>query len=409
MRTASTARRVACVLFVLTLSGVVRAADGRADRAADGPVDGPVVTDEIALRDEAAPPDEAESPEEAKSPEDSPPPFELLGETVTPGRQLRLTLRMGESFAGAPTKVPVTITHGTEPGPVVCLVAGIHGDELNGVEIVRRTVAATSARGLKGTLIGIPIANLYGLQRGSRYLPDRRDLNRYFPGTRKGSAASRIADVLFRRIVRHCDLLIDFHTGSLRRTNLSQLRADLANAAVVDLAVRFGNMPVINNVGRPGTLRRAATDIGIAAVTYEAGEPVRFNEEEIRRGVKKVLRILDHLDRPTPADRETGLFWKTRWVRVDEGGIFMSRVALGDEVDSGDLLGTVTNPINGDESEIRAPNTGKVIGMAFNQVVIPGFAAYHIGIGTDPVDTVDLEPATALENGDAPPEDDDAS
>ncbi len=335
-------------------------------------------------------------------------PFALLGESVAPGHRLSLTLRMGESFAGAPISVPVTITHGRKPGPVVCLVAGIHGDELNGVEIVRRTVAATSARTLKGTLVGIPIANLHGLQRGSRYLPDRRDLNRHFPGSQTGSAASRIADVLFRRIVRSCDLLIDFHTGSLRRTNLSQLRADLANASVFDLAIRFGGMPVLNNPGRPGTLRRATTDIGIAAVTYEAGEPMRFDEAEIERGVQTVAHLLSQIDRATPADEARGLFWSTRWVRVDQGGIFMSRVALGDTVGSGHVLGVVTNPISGEESAVVAPGPGTVLGMALNQVVIPGFAAYHLGNAAAPARPEGAARAAAESSG-APPEDDDAS
>ncbi len=343
---------------------------------------------------------------------DGPPAFSLLGETIPSGRRLRLTLRMGESFAGAPISVPVTITHGTRPGPTVCLVAGVHGDELNGVEIVRRTVAATPARGLRGTLIGIPIANLHGLQRGSRYLPDRRDLNRYFPGSRTGSAASRIADVLFRRIVQNCDLLVDFHTGSLRRTNLSQLRADLMNPAVADLAVRFGDMPIVYNQGRVGTLRRSATDVGIASVTYEAGEPMRFDEVEIDRGVERTRELLRTIHRATPADEATGLFWSTRWVRVDQGGILMSRVELGDEVDPGDVLGTVTNPIDGEEYEVVAPSAGRLIGMAVNQVVIPGFAAYHLGLPGDR-QTAELRRASQPPGedgaGDRPPEDDDAS
>ena len=305
--------------------------------------------------------------------------------------------------------IPVTITHGTLPGPAVCLVAGIHGDELNGVEIVRRTVAATSLRKLKGTLIGLPIANLHGLQRGSRYLPDRRDLNRYFPGSRTGSAASRIADVIFRRIVRHCDVLVDFHTGSNRRTNLPQLRADLGNPAVVDLAVRFGDMPVVHNEGRPGTLRRAATDAGIAAVTYEAGEPLRFDEADITQGTRKARRLLSGIDRSTSADPRTGLFWSSRWIRVDAGGIFMSRVVLGDEVNEGDVLGVVTNPLTDDEAEVRSPSEGQVIGIALNQVVIPGFAAYHLGIWDEILEPTAEEADDPVGAEGPPPEDDDAS
>lgn len=339
----------------------------------------------------------------AATPSPAAPVFEILGEKVRAGRRLNLTLRMGESFAGAPMKIPVSVTHGTRPGPVTCLVAGIHGDELNGVEIVRRTVASTSPRKLRGVLVGVPIANLHGLQRGSRYLPDRRDLNRFFPGRRTGSAASRIADVLFRRIVRKCDLVLDFHTGSLRRTNLSQLRADLSDAGVVDLARRLGRMPVVNNAGRTGTLRRAATDIGIAAVTYEAGEPLRFDDDEIQRGVERAKKLLRELHLPTPAGDDPSFFGRTRWVRVDQGGILMSRVELGDTVDPGDVLGTVTNPLNDEQTDVRAPLRGTLIGMAVNQVVIPGFAAYHLGI------TSAAAEAGPPETPDGAPEDDDAS
>lgn len=342
------------------------------------------------------------APAEA-APPTAPRTFELLGEKIQPGRRLNMALQMGESFAGAPMTIPVSVTHGEEPGPAICLVAGIHGDELNGVEIVRRTVATTSPTKLKGVLIGVPIANLHGLQRGSRYLPDRRDLNRYFPGRRGGSAASRIADVLFRRIVNHCDVLVDFHTGSLRRTNLSQLRADLTNPAVVDLARRLGDMPVIHNTGRPGTLRRATTDIGVAAVTYEAGEPLRFDDREIDEGVERTRRLIETIDRPTRATDDPGFFLRTRWVRVDQGGILLSQVSLGSSVSPGDVLGTVTNPLNDEQSPVTARRHGRVIGMAVNQVVIPGFAAYHLGLTDDVSDDEPPEPE------DSAPEDDDAS
>ena len=175
------------------------------------------------------------------------------------------------------------VVAGAQAGPVVCLTGGIHGDELNGVEVVRRSLAqARSPRELRGTLIGVPIVNLAAFRRGSRYLPDRRDLNRFFPGNARGSSAARLARSLFD-VLRHCDALVDVHSGSFHRTNLPQVRGDLRKPEVLRLAKAFGSEIAVHNEGRPGTLRRAATEAGIPAIAYEAGEPMRFQEDAIDR------------------------------------------------------------------------------------------------------------------------------
>jgi predicted deacylase len=260
------------------------------------------------------------------------------------------------------------VARGVAPGPTLCLTGGVHGDELNGIEIVRRSLEEANPAELAGTLIGVPIVNVHGFRRGSRYLPDRRDLNRFFPGSRRGSSAGRIAFTLFENVIRRCDALVDMHSGSFWRTNLARL------------ARGFGSPIVLHHAGRSGTLRRAAVEAGIPAVTYEAGEPMRFQREEIERGVEGVrslARALGMLATP-PARVEPEVLVRSRWVRVDDGGILTSEVRLGDRVEVGELLGRVIDPIDGQRAEVRSPQAGLVIGMAQDQLVIPGFAAYHL-------------------------------
>lgn len=319
---------------------------------------------------------------------------ELLGRSVAPGAKRRLFLRASESFAGTSVEIPVLVTRGLTPGPTVCLTAGVHGDELNGIEIVRKVFEKIEAAELSGMLLGVPVANLHGFRRSSRYLPDRRDLNRFFPGHPAGSSASRIASALFQGVIRHCDRLVDFHTGSFHRTNLPQLRADLRSAAILQMAQAFGAGLIVHSEGQPGTLRRSAVDEGIPAVTYEAGEPMRFQAGEIERGYEGVVGMLGNLRMYGQGKRERSqVFYRTRWVRVNDGGIFLTDRRLGAEVESGEQLGTVTDPVSNERSLVVAPVSGRIIGMALSQVVIPGFAAFHIGLeGGDPELTETLPP-----------------
>jgi predicted deacylase len=262
----------------------------------------------------------------------------------------------------------------------------VHGDELNGIEMIRRVMQDLDPARVKGAVIGVPIVNLQGFRRGSRYLPDRRDLNRYFPGNSSGSAASRIAWSLFENIVRHCDGLVDIHTGSLNRTNLPQLRADLRNAKVREFANGFGGIVVLHSPGATGTLRRAATDMGIPAVTLEAGEPGRLQSAQVREGTAGIVRLLDALkivNRVNLLSEPRPVYYRSTWVRADSGGILFSLVRLGQLVGAGDILGTVTDPISNEQNLIYSPVRGRVIGMALNQMVMPGFATFNLGIEAD--------------------------
>ncbi len=318
-------------------------------------------------------------------------PLELLGKSVAPGEKRRLSLAATESFAGGSVPIGVSVARGVAPGPTLCLMGGVHGDELNGIEVVRRSLEEANPDELAGTLIGAPIVNVHGFRRGSRYLPDRRDLNRYFPGSRRGSSAARIAYALFENVIRRCDALVDMHSGSFWRTNLAQVRGDVNDPEVLRLLRGFGSPIVLHHAGRAGTLRRAAVEVGIPAVTYEAGEPMRFQRDEIERGVagvRSLERALGMLATPASAADADGaalppepeVLVRSRWVRVDDGGILTSEVRLGDRVPEGALLGRVIDPIDGHRVEVRSPLAGLVIGIAQDQLVIPGFAAYHLAM-----------------------------
>jgi predicted deacylase len=312
--------------------------------------------------------------------------IDLLGERVEPGNRRELALVTSQTFAGSFVSTPVVVARGTAAGPTLCLVAGIHGDELNGIEIVRRVLEAIDPRELRGTLIGVPIANVHGFRRSSRYLPDRRDLNRFFPGKGRGSAASRIAYRLFESVFRSCEWLVDFHTGSFHRINLPQVRADLRNEEIRRLALEFGADTVVHSLGSQGTLRRAASEAGIVAITYEAGEPMKLDEEEVTRGEQAVLALLQKTDLSGTQQlmrQPPRVFFRSRWIRSDDGGILFSQVELGDAVRPGEVLGTVTDPLTNERASIRSSFRGLVIGMAVNQVVIPGFAAFHVGLDSE--------------------------
>ncbi len=309
----------------------------------------------------------------------------LLGTEVAPGTRKRLSWSSGAAIEGFASPAPVIVLNGSGPGPVLCLTAAVHGDELNGIEVVRRVLDEIELEELNGAIIGVPIVNIQGFYRGTRYLPDRRDLNRHFPGNARGSAATRMAHSFFTEVIRHCSALIDLHTGSLNRTNLPQVRANLNIASVTRMTQAFGATVVLHSTGDKGSLRRAATEAGIPAVTFEMGEPMRVQPEQVEHGAKAIETLMYSLGM-TRTRRYWGepepVYYASKWVRVDHGGILFSDVALGERVSEGELLGVVTDPISNEQYRLYAPTSGRILGMALNQVVLPGFAAYRIGTET---------------------------
>ncbi|ENO15389.1 succinylglutamate desuccinylase [Marinobacter nanhaiticus D15-8W] len=309
-------------------------------------------------------------------------PLVILGAEVRPGTTTRLSWTPDTSMAGLNQPTPVLVINGAQPGPNLCLTGAVHGDELNGIEIIRRVMYDIQADELSGRIVGVPIVNVHGFQRGSRYLPDRRDLNRNFPGDPQGSLASRVAYSLFNDVIKHCDMLVDIHTGSLKRSNLPQLRADMHNTDVARLTEGFDKMAVVHSEGSPGMLRTVATEHGVVTVTMEAGESLRIQENQIEAGVNSLNSLLEKqgmLSRLFVWGKPEPVYYNSTWIRANHGGILVSDVELGQEVAAGEILGVVTDPITNAQHLIKAEQDGRVIGMAVDQVVMAGFAAYHIG------------------------------
>ncbi|MCH8498420.1 MAG: succinylglutamate desuccinylase/aspartoacylase family protein [Marinobacter sp.] len=332
-------------------------------------------------------------------------PLSLLGATLAPGGFMRIDWSPDVAIAGLNQPTPVLAVNGREPGPTLCLTAAIHGDELNGIEIVRRVVYDIDPEELSGRVIGVPIVNIQGFERGSRYLPDRRDLNRNFPGSPDGSLAARLAYSLFENIIRHCDMLVDIHTGSLNRTNLPQLRADLNIPAVAAFTRGFDNMTVIHSTGGAGMLRTAAVDAGIVAVTMEAGESLRIQQRSIADGVHSILALMENegmIARLMVMSKPRPVYAQSAWIRVSRGGILFSKVELGDEVLQGQLLGHVVDPITNDQHPVTSTRDGRIIGMAVDQVVMAGFAAYHIGFQPETNERPSQQPSAVIETFIAP-------
>lgn len=323
------------------------------------------------------------------------PDFTLLEKSVAPGHSRTLFWTPSSALDSLETPVPVLVVHGKNPGPVLCLTAAVHGDELNGIEIVRQIIQNLEADELNGTVIGVPIVNLDGFRRASRYVSDRRDLNRHFPGSRSGSLASRIAHSFFHSIVTSCHYLVDVHTGSFHRTNLPQLRANLKMPEILEFTKGFGGIVVVQEKGEFGTLRRAAQDRGIISVTLETGGPLHLEKDAVDWGVKGIENLLHSLEMQDTLRLWTTpqpVYYKTRWVRAQQGGLLFSTVELNDVVKKGQLMGRVTDPITNTSSDIIAPYNGRVVGMAFDQVVSPGFAAYHLGVEA-PAKELSAQPA----------------
>ena len=309
--------------------------------------------------------------------------LQLLGQVIPPGKFRALDWQVAATATELDSPNRVLVVNGKNPGPTLCLTAAIHGDEINGIEIVRRVLHNMEPEKLSGALIGVPIVNREGFLRSSRYLGDRRDLNRHFPGNPSGSAASRLAFALFHDVVSHCSYLVDLHTGSFHRINIPQLRADLARETVRTFTEGFGGITVLDNEGAPGTLRRAAMDAGIPTVTLEAGGPLHLNKAVVDYGTKAIENVMHSLGMhalmrfwltPKPT------YYQSTWIRSESSGILISTVSLGDTVSKYDVLGEVIDPISNRMMEIRAPFDGQILGMALDQFVSPGYAVYRIGI-----------------------------
>ena len=314
--------------------------------------------------------------------------LQLLGRTIEPGTSQRFAFVPDRTFEASYLNMPVFVARGVAPGPTLCIAAGVHGDELNGVEIARRAFSGIDAGTLRGTVIALPAINAEGVRTGNRYLSDRRDLNRAFPGSEGGSVARLIAYRVFSEVLVHCDALVDLHTASDKRSNLPQIRADISDPEIRELAIHFGTGIVIAGKGPEGSLRREAAKAGIPSIIYEAGAPHRFQEHEIARGVtgiESVVAYFDMADRPEQEIPESRVYERSQWVRVSrrEGGFFFPEAALGDTVKKGEALGRIIDPLTDETHTVVSSVPGEIIGMAFSRPVLPGYALYHVAWHTD--------------------------
>ena len=262
-------------------------------------------------------------------------PLLIAGKAISPASRITLELSLPQLYTHTPMTMPVHVIRGHREGPRLFVSAAIHGDELNGVEVIRRLINHSSLKRLKGTLIAIPIVNVYGVIQHSRYLPDRRDLNRSFPGSERGSMASGLANLFMNEIVANCSHGIDLHTGAIHRDNLPQIRANLSDEETLRLAHAFGVPVLLDSNLRDGSLREAAAEHGIPMLLYEAGEGLRFDEVGIRaglRGVFNVMRALDMLPKVRirkSSMRQPYVAHSSAWLRAPESGILRTLVSLG--------------------------------------------------------------------------------
>ena len=315
--------------------------------------------------------------------------LEIDGCRVPRGCRRQLQLKVSELYDASPLCLPLCVVRGRRSGPTLFVTAALHGDELVGVEIIRRLVERVDEATLRGTVLLVPIANMFGILHRSRYLPDRRDLNRSFPGDPDGSAASRVAHVIHREIVQRADVGIDLHSAAAYRTHAPHIRAELADRKLRELAEAFGSEYLVDAQPPRHSIRDAASRVGVPVMVYEAGEVLRIEEDCVRIGLRGCLQVMRHLDMITPESTSLAavppadatrprILSKSLWVRSPCGGILESRVQLGQQVRRGETLLVSTNPLGSEQTSIGAPRDGVIIGLTTLPLVNPGDPLVHL-------------------------------
>ncbi len=309
--------------------------------------------------------------------------FEIGGQVIQPGTSEIVKIPLSRLSDHTLMSLTVKVLHGRKPGPVMFVSAAIHGDEIIGVEIIRRIAAMKQLKRLRGTLLLIPVVNAYGFNGFKRYLPDRRDLNRSFPGREAGSLAAQLAHAMMSQIVAPSDFGLDLHSAAVHRDNLPQIRADLTIDGVRELAEAFGAPITLDAKVRDGSLREAAEKVGCKMLLFEAGEALRFNEAAVRVGVKGVLRVMRHVGvlapEKSPSSRRTTVFSQSsHWLRAPIGGLMRAKKKLGDTVRKGEAMAYISDPFGEVEEVVEAKADGIIIGRANMPVVNRGDALFHV-------------------------------
>jgi predicted deacylase len=310
--------------------------------------------------------------------------FSVGGVEVAAGTRTAIDLPITDLSTHTPITMPVVVVHGKRPGPRLFVCAALHGDEINGVEIIRRLLQLSALKRLRGTLIAVPVVNVPGFLSLSRYLPDRRDLNRSFPGSARGSLASRLARLFIDEIVSQSTHGIDLHTGAIHRDNFPQVRGNLEDADTERMARAFG-LPVVINTGyREGSLREAAAEIGVPVVVYEGGEALRFFEPTVRAGVKGIAGVMRALDMlparrgKKTSDWEPLIIRSSRWIRAPRSGLLRTTKSLGSQVRKDEALGMIADPFGQNEAEVISSAEGIIIGRTNLPLVHEGDGLFHV-------------------------------
>lgn len=316
------------------------------------------------------------------------PPFVLGEHEVAAGQREQIPLPVGSFLTHEELKLRVTVVHGKKPGPTLLLAAGIHGDEYNGTEIIRRILRQPRLSKLSGTLLAVPIVNRPGFVTRSRYMPDRRDLNRLFPGTATGSLGGRLARVLTEEVVPHADVIIDLHTGAVNRPNFPQIRVCAESPESLDLARVFDPPVMLIGHAREGTFRHTCLELGKPSLLYEAGEALRLDAPSIRFGTEGILAVMQQMAMLPTTKRSrrrthTLVSHRSYWERSPAGGIFTPLIALGKAVEEGSLLGFIADPHGSQETPVKATRAGVLIGRTNEAVADEGDGLFHIALLAD--------------------------
>jgi predicted deacylase len=309
--------------------------------------------------------------------------FEIGGRQIAAGTNQTIELEVSVLANSTRMNLPVHVVHGDRPGPVMFISGVVHGDEIQGVEIVRRILAAPEVRDISGTLLAVPIVNGFGFLNHSRYMPDRRDLNRSFPGSDHGSLAGLLADLFFREIVARAQFGVDFHTAALHRTNLPQIRIAPDDKSLMAMAEAFAPPVILTSKLREGSLRESAKEHGIKVILYEGGEALRFDETAIEAAVKGTLRVMKHIGMTADAPKTLGHFapvhsTASTWLRAPDGGILHSVRRIGDRVGVGEPVGVISDPLGLVQVSVLAEDDGIIIGRTNLPIVNRGDALFHV-------------------------------
>ncbi len=307
----------------------------------------------------------------------------IAGTTIKPGAQATIQIPVARLYTHTELTMPVHVVHGRREGPRLFISAAIHGDEILGTEIIRRLIKLKKLKSIRGTLLAVPVVNVYGFLQRSRYSPDRRDLNRFFPGLEKGSLTSQLAGTFMEMVVQGCTHGIDLHAGSNHRANLPQIRAAVDDPETLRLAQAFKAPVVINSKLRDGSLRQTAADMGIITLLYEAGEALRFDDVAIRAGMRGIMSVMQSLGMLSSKKRSNSeidplVVDTTSWVRAPASGILRMKTSLGGRVTKNSKIGEIADPFGGEGVDIRSPVSGMVIGRLNLPLVYRGDAVVHI-------------------------------